>query len=202
MLAQLPNGLLLQIAGHLSETQRIDKKHGFSIRNDITPQDRDFYAAVVECNKYYKSLKPLVSLALTCKRLTPVAQEILFRDVSLPQTHPAWRGRISPVVSFLRTLVQRPDLARYVERLAVSFLKDNPIDLPKQTTSTCTCGKCSSSLRAIVERMHQFPSSAATGWMCDLKDPKEALAMCPHHCKPTKTQDARALRCKQPHPQD
>jgi hypothetical protein len=174
MLAQLPNERLLQIADHFSKTQRIEKKHGFNIRNGIKPQDREFLSAVVECNKYYKSLKPLVRLALTCKRLTPVTQEILFRDVSLPQSHPAWRGRISPVVPFLRTLVQRPNLARFVERLAVWFLKDNPMDLPKQTTSTCKCGKYSSFLHLIVERMHRPPSSAATGWMCGLKHPKEA----------------------------
>jgi hypothetical protein len=127
-------------------------------------------------------LRPLVNLALTCKRLTAVAEELLFRHVCLPHPHLATGHRTKPLISFLRTLVQRPDLARLVERLAVWFFKDTPIDVPKAIRS-CACRKCLSSLRAIVERMHPhrgsalsqwMPSAIVSQWMQDLEHPKEA----------------------------
>jgi hypothetical protein len=122
----------LQIVGYLRDTPRIGKKDGFNTRKGVTSQDSEFSKALLECNKYRKSLQTVVSLALTYKRLTAVAQGILFRDVSLPQIHPARQERMTPVVSWLRTQVRGPDLARLVEQLAVWLLKDKPIYIPKQ----------------------------------------------------------------------
>jgi hypothetical protein len=171
MLPQLPIELLLQIAGYFQYTRPIGKNDGFSTREDAT--SKEITTAAATCSKYHQNLRPLVNLALTCKRLTPVAQEVLFRHVCLPHPHLATGHRTKPLISFLRTLVQRPDLARLVERLAVWLFKDTPIDVPKAVRS-CACGKCLSSLRAIVERMHPQRGPALSQWMQDLEHPKEA----------------------------
>jgi hypothetical protein len=171
MLPQLPAELLLQIAGYLQYARPIGKNDGFSTCEDTT--SKEIMTPAVTCSKHHKDLRPLVNLALACKRLTPIAQEVLFRHVCLPQPHLATGHHTKPLISFLRTLVQRPDLGRLVERLAVWFSKDTPIDVLKAVRS-CACGKCSSSLRAIIERMHPQSSSAVSQWMQDLEHPKEA----------------------------
>lgn len=99
-LYRLPNELLHQICSYLTFEP---------IRNDNTLcyYERDYLAVT----------KDLRSTALTCSRLTPVAQEHLFRSPFLYDDC----VRHTKFLSFLRVVLERPNLAACVTALRLSI---------------------------------------------------------------------------------
>jgi hypothetical protein len=162
---RLPNEKLLQTAGELRTPRRVGKNDGFISWEGSTDEQRR--TAAFNCCIYQNDMLNLGNMALTCKRLTPIAQNILYCDVALLSPRLENGTHITPKVSFLHTLIKRPDLACLVEHLAVWMWKNLPIDKSKQ-------GTCSSAaLIDIVERIYPTSSSAWTQWMRDLQYPNE-----------------------------
>ncbi|KAG9388776.1 hypothetical protein PtrSN002B_001377 [Pyrenophora tritici-repentis] len=89
----------------------------------------------------YRSLR---SLALSCRRLRPIAQEVLYMDVAICRTQ-SLRGPNS-LTCLVQTLVQRPGLAVKVNKLNLRII-GNPImhskdclELMYTEYEGCTCG--------------------------------------------------------------
>jgi len=77
------------------------------------------------------------ALALTCHRLVPISQELLFTSPVLDRTSDGGAG--SPIVSFLRTLLLRADLANFVQCLTIKT-RSRTINHRAECTQTCCCG--------------------------------------------------------------
>ncbi|KAH7091614.1 hypothetical protein FB567DRAFT_436104 [Paraphoma chrysanthemicola] len=158
----LPNEIMCQVAGYLAPAWKLSKWAGHSMPNDVGDSASGF--GNEQNGEYNKNIRDLLSLGRTCKQLAPVAQEILYRSVALRQ--PAVAGRqTTPLVSFLRTLIMRPDLAVLVEYLSIWILKSKPIHaVPKATDS----------LEPILARMVLTPDERSN-WREDLHNPTEAM---------------------------
>ena len=109
-LLDLPNELLLQVAGHLS-TNHVDKVHGgYGLSRHGT----------VFRPLYYNPDTNLRHLCLAARRLRPIACEVLYRYPKLSgATQPSSTNRPAPLVDLLRTLIDRPDLARFVQSISL-----------------------------------------------------------------------------------
>lgn len=116
-LLKLPNELLCSIAAYLKPRATIQNYEGYKHLDRIGTRDVTFAV-----QKYARDIRNLQTLALVCRKLTPIAQNSLYHSVSLPQT----RVRTTPdgcvrssLSLFLRTLGDRPDLAASVTGLAI-----------------------------------------------------------------------------------
>jgi hypothetical protein len=172
-LLKLPNELLLKIAGYLAPTSglRRDQGYGSRVVTWNTTEARQYHASAVQA---------LICLGLTCGRLLPIAQDILYREVSLPQP---FRSQLpgTPTPSFLpcflRTILQRPDLGAHVRKLAVWIWKGKPLRSkvdPKETF--CACGTCIKALGGLVDTL-KLCDREKDAWMTELSWPCEA-AVC------------------------
>ena len=117
---RLPNELLCQIAGYFAADKDIlEKDDGYITITVGKMRDTITLKRLQRRSEYNVGVQSLVHLALACKRLAPVGQELLYRSVSLMQPR-TFEGQCkSAFVSFLRTVIARPDLATLVEHLAV-----------------------------------------------------------------------------------
>ena len=168
-LLSLPNELLLEIASHIAPTVSIAKDEGFGhgYKQELTTLDRD---ATSVREKYASELQVLLNLSLTCKALVPIAQDILYRNVSLLGPH---RGSLSdkPALApsslsyFLRTLLQRPDLAEYVHSLSVWMWKGRPLSPPYDIDMEA--------LYSLVNSL-KITAQEKQAWFCDFDHPLEA----------------------------
>ncbi|KAF2794494.1 hypothetical protein K505DRAFT_361048 [Melanomma pulvis-pyrius CBS 109.77] len=116
-LLKLPNELLCSIAAYLKPRTTIQDYEGYKYLDRIGK--RDVTSAV---QKYAQDIQSLQALALVCRKLTPIAQYCLYRSVSLPQAQDETTldGCLrSPLLLFLRTLEDRPDLAASVTGLDI-----------------------------------------------------------------------------------
>jgi len=130
-LLDLPNELLLQIAGYLETDSVLSPNDGWNVAEDGQPLD---WIPDTKVSRYdhFEKLRPLWSLALTSNRLAAIAQPSLFRSVSLPQSsHPSqWSvSFISPVLGFLRTILEKPELCSRVASISLWVWKSKHISL-------------------------------------------------------------------------
>jgi len=135
-LLDLPDEIFLQIASYLEPDVRTGKDDGYGSPTWLPLHLKDpptatlFQSAAETRQKHRESTQPLVNLALTCKRLAPIAQEFLFKNVSLPRQlqdreHDGFYA--SPMLHFLRTILEQPDLVKNVCSLAIWLWKGVPI---------------------------------------------------------------------------
>ena len=168
-LLSLPNELLLEIASHLAPTVSIAKDEGFGhgYRQEFTTLGRD---ATSVREEYASELQVLLHLSLTCKALVRIAQDILYRNVSLLGPR---RGSLSdkpalapsPLSYFLRTLLQRPDLAAYVHSLSVWMWKGRPLSPPYDIDMEA--------MYSLVNSL-KITAQEKQAWFCDFDHPLEA----------------------------
>ncbi|CAE6998793.1 hypothetical protein PTTW11_00787 [Pyrenophora teres f. teres] len=147
-LLRLPNELLLLIAGYAAPTPvvlevtypgyvkpafSVNEDQGFGHEYKCNPKWRASHSQEVR-DEYASRANGLVNLSLVCKALTPVAQHILYRDVSLLQPRRVCSSDKptlpSALACFLRTMLQRPWLALRVRSLCVWIWEDKAISLP------------------------------------------------------------------------
>lgn len=169
-LLELPDELLLQVALYLRPTQRLSNADGFSNQLPKRTDPHSFLPLLV--SPYDLTSQSLVNLALTCKRLAPVAQEVMYQDVSLPQPRAQDDAKPSRAVSLLRTMIKRPDLASRVEHFAVWVWRGKPINASNE--GMCACSDCIDILLKTVECIQKSPI-AQREWTEHLKTPTEAM---------------------------
>lgn len=130
----LPNEVLDQVASCLVPSTVVHTMEGTSLARgsrwlDAT-QPEPVYRCVMQSSahkKYLWELSALVNLALVCRRFRPIAERILYRDISLP-TPPLdkdlglFQYPISSTARLARTLTNRPDLAAHTKSLRLWFL--------------------------------------------------------------------------------
>jgi hypothetical protein len=173
-LLKLPNELLLNIAGYLglSRNQRYGTKY----------QQNEFEAwETTEARQGLASaVKALLQFALTSKRLVPIAQDVLYREVFIPQPFRSQLpGKPAPsfLPCFLRTILQCPELGAHVRKLAVWIWKGQPIRSPVDSKETfCACGTCLKALAALIDTP-KLSEAEKVAWMEELSCPTEA-AVC------------------------
>ncbi|EAT77673.1 hypothetical protein HBI56_195380 [Parastagonospora nodorum] len=133
-LLELPDELLLQIAGYLRPTQRLSSADGFP---DIPPRELSPGLFEPKAERIGLGLRGFLSLTLTCKRLAPVAGEVLYCDVSLPQLPSESSPHCSRLISFLRTIIKHPEMASRVSHLAVWVQKGRVLRAPNGGLCKC-----------------------------------------------------------------
>ncbi|KAL3489525.1 hypothetical protein BJX62DRAFT_252619 [Aspergillus germanicus] len=100
---------------------------GFNTSSNLVPEPPDAYFIGDQQDPdeppwYSQKLQPLLSLCLVSKRWRSLAQPILYREITLGygdswhSKQYTWAGR---VVSFMRTVARRPDLAALVKRIHI-----------------------------------------------------------------------------------
>ena len=171
-LLNLPRELLLEIAGHIALTTSIAKDEGFGHEDqqEFPTLDRD---ATSVREKYASEVQGLLNLSLACKTLVPITQGVLYRNVSLltprrvslsdePVSAPP-----SSLSCFLRTLLQRPDIATHVRSLSVWIWKERVLSSPEDID-----------LEALFSIANSLKITAQEkqDWFCDLDHPLEASA--------------------------
>ncbi|KAF1848729.1 uncharacterized protein K460DRAFT_427988 [Cucurbitaria berberidis CBS 394.84] len=175
-LLKLPNELLCQIAGHLVSTENICRKDGYRALYE-RKNNRDLETTDL-LRIHLWSIQDLLNLGLTCKRLAPVAQDILYRDIFLPKPRrmsvPGDRGA-SSLVCFLRTIMRRPELGAHVRYLAVWFKKGKRLRSSKTANddAVCSCASCLQKLTDLVDTL-RLSREAKMLWLKDLTRPTEA----------------------------
>jgi hypothetical protein len=118
----LPNEILLHIASFIpgNTTPRFE-----GIVECITPEDAEDeidYELEQVRRDFCGVSHTLRSLALTSRRLRPIAQEILFHAPILYDLKLDYRT--SSIVKLTRTLLERPDLAKHVRKLRINVPSD------------------------------------------------------------------------------
>jgi hypothetical protein len=91
----------------------------------VTPEDAEdeIDHELEQVRQEFRSVSStLRSLALTSQRFRPIAQEILLRAPILYDQSREYK--ISPIVNFARTLLERPDLTKYVRNLRINVPSD------------------------------------------------------------------------------
>lgn len=122
--------------------------------------------------EYLEEFRELAKLALISKRLTAAAQEMMYKNVSLPQLSVSRTGDASRLPLFLRTLTERQDLVRHVQVMAIWVQESKTI-----TEGVRDLTKSSARLQMLlgaIERITPF-ASERYGWMKALETPTEAL---------------------------
>lgn len=98
-LVRLPTELHLQIMSHLTTG------------NSSTPRDKH--------SNYLQEHQELAELALVNKHFATIAQESLYKTISMPQHCASESENGTRLLFFLRTMIDRPDLASHVETVTI-----------------------------------------------------------------------------------
>jgi hypothetical protein len=117
---------------------------GFNCSSNLAPEPPDAYFAGDEQDPdepswYSQKLQPLLSLCLVSKRWCSLAQPVLYREITLGygdsqrSKKNTFAGRL---VSFMRTVARRPDLAALVKRIHIHPCGIRHIPIPKASRST------------------------------------------------------------------
>ncbi|OTB11119.1 hypothetical protein K445DRAFT_322307 [Daldinia sp. EC12] len=125
-LNELPNEILGSIfrnfCQHCRSESEPDTPHGYIRGTRQRPEDPSWYS--LDC-------QALHSLCLTSKHIRDIAQPILYHDF-MPGYGDSWRSESyawgERLVYFLRTIIQRPDLAALVRRIYIHPLLVKNID--------------------------------------------------------------------------
>ncbi|KAH5085471.1 hypothetical protein HBH95_017140 [Parastagonospora nodorum] len=169
-LLELPDELLLQIAGYLRPTQRLSSADGFP---DIPPRELSPGLFEPKAERIGLGLWGFLSLTLTCKRLAPVAGEVLYCDVSLPQLPSESSPHCSRLISFLRTIIKHPEMASRVSHLAVWVQKGRVLRAPNG--GLCKCATCFQGLCDIVDQRLPMRGYVKSRFGKDFQCPTEAM---------------------------
>jgi hypothetical protein len=109
-LLSLPDEFLLQIAACLSTTN-VEEVHG----GYEATRGRTLFRPFKDGHNPDTDLR---HFCLTARKLRPVACEVLYHHPKLPSSaQPPVARRAAPLLHLLRTLVDRPDLARFVQKI-------------------------------------------------------------------------------------
>ncbi|KAI8938171.1 hypothetical protein NX059_005836 [Plenodomus lindquistii] len=162
-LLALPNEILDQIALLLLPIRSIRKNDGNRTCEWLDQETQMSARHVRAEHEYY--IGTLRSLALTCRRLVPKAQNALFSYATLLQpsvtaSHEI-KSRSSSRIKFLRTLIERPDLRVRVFRLAIYFPRGELIATagsPKEG-ALVACKDCKDSLLDLTHKLSPVPDS-------------------------------------------
>jgi hypothetical protein len=122
LLYDLPNEILLHIASFIpgDTTPRFE-----GVVECITPEDAEdeIDYELEQVRRDFSNVSyTLRSLALTSRRLHPIAQEILFHAPILYDLKLDYKT--SSIVNFTRTLLERPELAKHVRTLRINVPSD------------------------------------------------------------------------------
>jgi len=177
-LTKLPNELLHQIIGYLTTAEPINAAHGFGSNTLGIYNDMKLNLARRQART--GRMRILLDVALTCKRLAPVAQEALFASVSVPQPRQplaADSRHHSPLTRFLYTAVNRPELASKTKDLSMLIWKGKAADQDKlrdMDKGVCHCDQC---IPTFIAALHHLNLSHAekSQWLVDLQHPTEAM---------------------------
>ena len=171
VMLELPNELLCEIATNLAPLTLVSKDGGYGALSVDDAASRHAYA---------KATLDLINLSVVCKRLTSVAQDILYRTVSLLQSakHQKPGKRYPSSLSrFFRTVLSRPGLAAHVTSLTVWIWKGKAVDqqdAPTVQSPACACEDCKHKLSVAVDKLHLKPDENSK-WKSDLSHPTEAM---------------------------
>ena len=183
-LLSLPNELLLRIVEYLAPTKGLLMIQGHGDRPYVSRIGavREVAQETEQARwRHGAEVQSILFTSLTCKRLLPIAQAILYRDVSLPQPY---RSRLlktrapSFLAPFLRTITHRPELGIRVRSLAVWFWHESPARIPYdyEKDRLCNCGSCEKNLGNIAELL-QLSVEEKESFMKNFRSPSEA-AVC------------------------
>ena len=166
-LLKLPNELILDIAGYVTPTASVakDQGYGHGYKHEIPWIESDTTQAR---EKYASETRDLLNLSLTCKIFTPITQNVLCRNVSLLQPQQVSMSGLpspSPLALFLRTMLERPDLAARVRSLLVWIWKEKPLDFTDDTDHQA--------LMSLIDSLN-ISVSEKEAWLADLDYPMEA----------------------------
>lgn len=158
-LLRLPNELLVRIVEYLAPTKCLLINQGYGDRGygNGYGVSREESKEIEQARwRHGAEVQSLLFASLTCKRLLPIAQAILYRDVSLPQPYRSQLLRDkapSFLAPFLRTIIHRPELGVRVRSLAVWFWHESPAKVPKdyERDRLCNCGSCEKILSSAVD---------------------------------------------------
>jgi len=183
-LLRLPNELLLRIVEYLAPTKRLLIEQGYGDRPYVSRYGvvREVAQETEQARwRHGAEVQSILFTSLTCKRLLPIAQVILYRDVSLPQPYCSQLLKTrapSFLAPFLRTITHRPELGVRVRSLAVWFWHESPARIPKdyEKDRLCNCGSCEKNLGNIAELL-QLSVEEKESFMKDFISPSEA-AVC------------------------
>ncbi|KAH6865140.1 hypothetical protein BKA58DRAFT_239700 [Alternaria rosae] len=181
--------LLFHIASHLEPDVKISKEDGYgsttSLALHLTDQPTAIppQSAAVTRQQHRGSTQSLLHLALTYKSLLPIAQESLFTNVSLPrqvQDRECDGFYPSPMLYFLRTIIERPDLVKQVRTLSIWIRRGVPIR-PLQYLSESSDhipGSLAAKMADIVYTFPDGPQQYGAGharWIQSLSCPSELM---------------------------
>lgn len=193
-LLKLPNELLIQITSLLAPNQRVDKNGGFGL--DLEQRQKFPQETIALFQSHAQNIQDILNLNLTCKRLSDVAQDVLYKDVSLLQVRLSHKQKTNLALTcFLRTVIKRPDLAARVRHFAVWIWKNravrrtnniprqpkasqrDPDHVPERPKPNCVCETCFSKLFLIVNTTHAA-FKQMTSWTRDIKATPSEATVC------------------------
>ncbi|KAJ4374883.1 hypothetical protein N0V83_001961 [Neocucurbitaria cava] len=207
-LLKLPNELLIQITCLLAPNQRVDKNGGFGLDleqrheleelEELDEEEELFPQETIALRQSHaQNTQDILNLGLTCRRLSDVAQNVLYKKVALLQARISDKQKTNLALTcFLRTIIKRPDLAAYVRHFAVWIWRDRPVrrtaavpsqpkainqrdpdDVPQRPKPICICRTCFSKLILIVNTTHAA-SEQITSWTRDIKATPSEATVC------------------------